>query len=518
MTGRRQDHAVEPLSEAAALAYVHGICFKTGPPRRVGVELEWLVRPLQSATGGPRGRPAPQPPPPAAAGGPQPGPRPAPPHQTPPHQAPPHELPHQAGPGARVGASALRAAATALSGVPLTSAITLEPGGQLEFSSQPAASLAACVQAVSADLAAARAHLRRHGIALVGHGLDSRPPLRLLEDRRYRAMETYFDRTGPAGRAMMCSSASVQICLDAGTTEPGPLGVGRRWLLAHLLGAVLTAAFANSPATEGPWSGWRSARQGVWAALDGYRNLAPPESGRDPREAWARYALDAPLLCVRTAQGPWTVPGDGMTFRQWIRRSTRAGPGRQRLRPPRLDDLVYHLTTLFPPVRPRGHLELRMIDAQPGPDGWIVPLAVTTALFDDAQASESAYRVVKPLADLAAGGPAPRNALWERAARDGLTDPELHAAARDCFDLARRALPRLGAGRQVRAAVEEFTGRYVVPGRCPADDRLDGPADDRLDGSGTASGPAPPAQTDPEATASAPGQPETTPGQQGEPW
>jgi hypothetical protein len=32
------------LTEADAEAHVHGICFKTGPPERVGVELEWLVR------------------------------------------------------------------------------------------------------------------------------------------------------------------------------------------------------------------------------------------------------------------------------------------------------------------------------------------------------------------------------------------------------------------------------------------------------------------------------------------
>src|SRR5580658_7109133 len=32
------------FSEADAEAHVHGICFKTGPPERVGVELEWLVR------------------------------------------------------------------------------------------------------------------------------------------------------------------------------------------------------------------------------------------------------------------------------------------------------------------------------------------------------------------------------------------------------------------------------------------------------------------------------------------
>jgi glutamate--cysteine ligase len=32
------------LTGADAEAHVHGICFKTGPPVRVGVELEWLVR------------------------------------------------------------------------------------------------------------------------------------------------------------------------------------------------------------------------------------------------------------------------------------------------------------------------------------------------------------------------------------------------------------------------------------------------------------------------------------------
>ena len=36
--------AAEPLTESDAEEHIHGICFKTGPPRQVGVELEWLVR------------------------------------------------------------------------------------------------------------------------------------------------------------------------------------------------------------------------------------------------------------------------------------------------------------------------------------------------------------------------------------------------------------------------------------------------------------------------------------------
>ncbi len=32
------------IDEQAAAEHIHGICLKTGPPRRVGIEIEWLVR------------------------------------------------------------------------------------------------------------------------------------------------------------------------------------------------------------------------------------------------------------------------------------------------------------------------------------------------------------------------------------------------------------------------------------------------------------------------------------------
>ena len=343
----------------------------------------------------------------------------------------------------------------------LNSALTFEPGGQLELSSPPAASLMECIDSVAADLDAVRNALRPAGLTLSGIGLDPfNPPRRLLHEPRYDAMEAYFDRTGASGRAMMCSSASVQVCLDAGVEEPGPLGHGRRWQLAHLLGAVLMASFANSPVQGGRYTGWRSTRQAVWSSLDAVRPLAPP-LGVEPRSAWAAHALDAPVMCIRGDGDPWELP-DGLTFRQWIRSGV--------VRPPTRQDLDYHLTTLFPPVRPRGHLELRMIDAQPGDDGWMGPLAVTTALFDDPEAAETVYRVVKPLAEYAGSQPAPRNPLWTNAARHGLADPELHAAATTCFAVALEALPRIGASHAVRDAVAAFNEHYVLRGRCPADE------------------------------------------------
>ncbi|MFD9139332.1 ergothioneine biosynthesis glutamate--cysteine ligase EgtA [[Kitasatospora] papulosa] len=404
-----------PLGEEEAEDLLRGICFKTGPPRTVGVELEWLV----------------------------------------------HDREH---PEVPVPQDRLRAAADAVRATPLDAALTFEPGGQLELSSQPKGSLMQCVDATAADLAAVRDTLDRSGLTLAGIGVDPwNPPRRLLREPRYDAMEAALDRSGSAGRAMMCTSASVQVCLDAGEEEPGPLGYGRRWQLGHLLGAVLVAAFANSPFRQGRRTGWQSTRQALWADLDPARTLAP--QGRlAPRDAWAAHVLATPVMCVRNAEGPWDVP-EALTFRDWIR---GGGP-----RPPVRADLDYHLTTLFPPMRPRGHLELRMIDAQSGTDGWLVPLAVTTALFDDPEAAETVYRTVKPLAETAGLPPAPRNPLWTAAAREGLRDPELAAAAAACFTTALEALPRMGASDHVLGTVAAFHERYVARGRCPADDLPD---------------------------------------------
>ncbi|MER5428308.1 ergothioneine biosynthesis glutamate--cysteine ligase EgtA [Streptomyces sp. NPDC002588] len=402
----------DTLTEAEVEALVRGICFKTGPPRTLGVELEWLV----------------------------------------------HELRR---PRLPVSPERLEAAYAALRTVPLSSPLTVEPGGQLELSSPPAASLMECLGTLSADLDTVRAVLRERDLALVGLGTDPwHAPRRFLHEPRYDAMETYLDRTGPAGRAMMCTSASVQVCLDAGYEEPGPLGHGRRWWLSHTLGAVLVAAFANSPLLGGRPTGWRSTRQLLWTEIGAGRAGAPALDG-EPREAWARHVLDAPVMCVRREGGPWDVP-ERLTFREWIRTGS-----------PTRADLDYHLTTLFPPVRPRGHLELRMIDAQPGDDGWIVPVAVATALFDDPEATESAYRAVKPLAERALPRPAPHNPLWIEAARYGLADPELQETAVVCFEAALRALPRLGATAPVLEAVAAYRDRYVLRGRTPADDTLD---------------------------------------------
>lgn len=353
-------------------------------------------------------------------------------------------------PERRVSFPLVRDVLGALQPLPGRSTVTYEPGGQVELSSAPAADVVRCVVALRADLALVGAALADQGLALSGVGADPvRPPVRVVDSPRYAAMEAYFAPSWPAGRTMMCSTASVQVNLEAG--EAGQQE--SRWNLAHLLGPVLVAAFANSPLLAGRPTGWRSTRQAVWAGIDPSRTRPAGEfpSTDGPVEAWARYAADAQVMLMRERDGcrPVTEP---LSFAAWM----AAGRGGCR---PTGADLAYHLTTLFPPVRPRGWLELRMIDAQSS-EHWPVAAAVTTALLDDPVAADIARAACAPTAD-----------RWRSAARDGLADPALAAAARSCFAAAVDALPRLGAGELV-ADVAAYAERFVEVGRCPADDLL----------------------------------------------
>jgi glutamate--cysteine ligase len=379
--------------------HVRRYCFTPGDPQgRVGVELELLTLPA----GDPSGRPS----------------------------------------------AADLVAAMGHAGLPGCSRLTMEPGGQIEVSSLPRVGPAAAIDATAADVCVLRAELMTAGIQTIAVGLDpSRPNRRVVHSPRYDAMEAYFEGDGGAGRAMMCGTASVQVNLDLGGGR-----AARRWRLAHAIGPMLVAAFANSPLACGRPTGASSSRQQIWSALDPSRS-APALSLLSPADSWARYALAARVVLVRAEPERYVAVRDGMSFARWMAEGHELGY-------PTADDFAYHLTTLFPPVRPKGWLELRMIDAVPDP-WWQVAVAVATALLDDPEAFDMAERTCRPVAE-----------CWADAAAHGLGHPALASAARTCFAAAVEALPRLGVDRAMVAATEAFVDRYVDRGRSPGDDLL----------------------------------------------
>ncbi|MBF4195390.1 ergothioneine biosynthesis glutamate--cysteine ligase EgtA, partial [Mycolicibacterium phlei] len=263
-----------------------------------------------------------------------------------------------------------------------------------------------------------------------------------------RAMETFFTASGTrsAGAAMMTSTASIQLNVDAGPRD----GWADRVRLAHALGPTMIAVAANSPLLHGEFTGWQSARQWVWGRLDSARcGPVLGESGDDPASDWARYALKAPVMLVNTGDGAEAVT-EWAPFADWADGRLRLG-GRR----PTTADLDYHLTTLFPPVRPRRWLEIRYLDSVPDAL-WPALVYTVVTLLDDPAAAAVAAEATAPVAT-----------AWDRAAQLGLGDRHLRAAAQRCVAVVADRAPT-----EIQESMRQLT-RLVEQGRSPADDFSD---------------------------------------------
>jgi glutamate--cysteine ligase len=224
-----------------------------------------------------------------------------------------------------------------------------EPGGQVELSLPCAAGPAEITRRLCADVDALRRDLAPAGIRVDARAVDPRPeaevPLQLTS-ARYVAMQAHFDSIGPAGRRMMRRTASTQVCLD---WWPGREGF-EQWQVLNLVGPFLAAAFARS---SGP-----SGRLATWLAVDPARTAFDDRllRGDDPVTAYAEFAARATAFV----------------------------------------GVEEHLSTLFPPVRPRGrYLEVRFLDAQePEAVGPVVELLAT--LVYDAAARRRVLDALEP--------------------------------------------------------------------------------------------------------------------------
>ena len=162
---------------------------------------------------------------------------------------------------------------------------------------------------------------------------------------------------------MMRRTASTQVCLD---WWPGRAGL-EQWRVLNLAGPFLAAAFARS---AGPAS-----RLATWLAVDPTRTAFDGRLliGDDPVAAYASFAAGAVA----------------------VRRRTDAA----------------HLTTLFPPVRPRGrYLEVRFPDAQEDDAIGALVEVLAALVHDDAVRADGAPTP-------GGGGATPRRALVRRGAR-----------------------------------------------------------------------------------------------------
>ncbi|MEM7519314.1 MAG: glutamate-cysteine ligase family protein, partial [Planctomycetota bacterium] len=209
------------------------------------------------------------------------------------------------------------------------------------------------------------------------------------------------------------------------------------------------------------------ARALVWRGIDPSRTGFPGPKGRGATkpfsctfDCFVEAALDARVMLIRHRDGSGaTVGNDSFRLRDWI------VDGHPELGPPTLEDIEYHLTTLFFEVRPRGFLEIRGADALPTRYRSALVAFFCGLIYDDQARRESVERLRR-----VEGG-------TEELARLGLEESysssEYSQLTKDVWKLALEGASRLPASflreEDLRSA-ENFFERFPSQGRAPLDE------------------------------------------------
>ncbi|HEV2704883.1 MAG TPA: glutamate-cysteine ligase family protein [Pyrinomonadaceae bacterium] len=335
--------------------------------------------------------------------------------------------------------------------------LTVEPGGQVEFSGAPQRRLADVESEIRRYLARLHEIAEAEGLVFLACGFD---PLRSVAEQqwfpkaRYDVMRPFLAARGRRAWDMMARTCAVQSNLDYGAEDD----LVKKFFVGNRLAPVVTAIFANSPFEDGKPSGYKSTRAAAWLATDDARaGISPPALAHDfSPEAFVAYALEVPMIFAQREGRYLDEPG-GMKFGDFLER------GCEHVEPV-FGDWADHLTTLFTDARLKQHVELRSADCGSLP--MVLALqALWKGLFYDAQTLDEALRLAPELDARDA------HELRVAVARDAL---QARYAEIDVLALARQTVALAAEGLR-RIAPEELSyldvlrEHVVDEGVCPAD-------------------------------------------------
>lgn len=238
--------------------------------------------------------------------------------------------------------------------------LTFEPGGQLEYSSQPHTDLHQVLDRSRVVQEKLAAHLARGSMYLLRLGINPWHTVGeiglQIPKTTYLLLDYHFGHFTPIGKRMMQQTCTQQINLDCGASEDV---LAKRYLVCNLLAPYSAAMFATSGVWDRHHLQQQTFRTQIWRELDRTRTGFPALQAiarEHSRTACAQAYLDFALQALVVRLG--NDKHHSITFQDWL------DTGIDGVRPT-AKDFSAHLYTLFPEVRPRGYLELRSLDCQP---------------------------------------------------------------------------------------------------------------------------------------------------------
>jgi glutamate--cysteine ligase len=327
--------------------------------------------------------------------------------------------------------------------------VTLEPGGQIEFSGFPQQKLADSERALRLFLADLREIDVERAIFFVALGFD---PLRNLDEqswiqkRRYDIMRPYLKRQGAHAWDMMTRTAAMQVSIDYCSDAD----LGRKYVLGNRLGPIVAAMYANSPYAGGALTGLKSTRYAVWLDTDADRTGAAPAAFDDTfdLDATVRAIMEVPTFFLERDGELIDVAGQRLAEMPDVRR----------------DDFRSLLSMVFTESRIREYVEMRSADGG-APELALALSAFWKGLTYDEAALDVALSIA-PKLDRAGF-----RALQIAVARDALAarceGVDVLAVARELVSVARQGLSTIA--KDETHLLDPLAQNVIEDGVSPAD-------------------------------------------------
>lgn len=225
--------------------------------------------------------------------------------------------------------------------------VSIEPGGQIEWSSPPCQSLSELGGLLDQHNSVFNGIVQTLHIKRVEVACDLETPnaeLQWVPRRRYQLMREFLSPKGGHVADTMARTASVHSSFDYRDFDDWRC----KFRCAVLATPLVIALFANSPNATGTY---KSMRQRFWADTDPERCFLPAcvFSRSFSIEQWVEWVCQIPTIFQGTS-GKCLVPTHGVLLDALDTNNLSD------------DDLELHLSTVFTYVRSYKHIEIRTAD------------------------------------------------------------------------------------------------------------------------------------------------------------
>ena len=262
--------------------------------------------------------------------------------------------------------------------------ITLEPGSQFELSIKAQKHIKEIEREYLEffdDLVPILESKNQQIMAVGYHPETKIEEIKLLPKKRYDFMFNYFKTAGSMAHNMMKGTSALQVSLDYGSEED----YLKKFRVTNALSPVIYAMFDNGLYFEGKQYDKHNIRALIWKNCDIDRSGVVPSALKDDFSfrKYAEYVLNVPPILI-------AKDGDVESTGKLLVKDVLDVENYS------TEELEHLLTMVFPDVRTKRYIEIRMMDSVPYPLN-LSAIALWTGLLYNEAVLNKAYEYIKDI-------------------------------------------------------------------------------------------------------------------------